>query len=228
MSGRQPTKHTAYYELLDAVRNATGCPLCEIEANSVRRYFESLLHESVNDPGVREALIRSRGYCQRHAHCLRSHGDGLGIAILYQDQIKLFLALLEGLQTISSTVAGKGTRARRRGPEGCPACRTQNDCRNRYGSTLIEWLNVQEMRGALDAGRGFCVPHFLALLDMPMDAKARTFLIEMQRAKMSSLLRELEEFHRKHDYRSSGEPFGKEGDSWLRAIRMMVGRDWVF
>lgn len=53
MSGRQPTKHTTYCELLDAFRNATGCPLCDIEASSVKRYFEFLLHESVNDPGVR-------------------------------------------------------------------------------------------------------------------------------------------------------------------------------
>ena len=222
MSGREPTKHIAYHELLDAVQNAVGCPLCDIEVSSVKRYFESLLHESVNDPGVREKLIRSRGYCQRHAHYLRSHGNGLGIAILYQDQIKLFLRSLDGLQTVPSKAMRKGTCARQRA-EGCPACRTQNDCRSRYGSTLIEWIHDQEMQGALEASRGFCVPHFLALLDMPMDTKARTFLIEMQRARMKSLLRELEEFHRKHDYRFSGEGFGNESDSWSRAIKMMVG-----
>jgi hypothetical protein len=210
--------------LLDAVRNAAGCPLCDIEASSVKRYFESLLHESVNDPGVREALICSRGYCHRHAHYLRRHGNGLGIAILYQDQIKLFLRSLDGLQTVMSKAMRKGTRVRQRA-EGCPACRTQNDCRSRYGSTLIEWIHDQEMRSALDAGRGFCVPHFLALLDMPMDTKTRTFLIEMQRARMISLLRELEEFHRKHDYRFSREGFGNESDSWSRGIRMMVGED---
>ena len=228
MSGHQPTKHTTYYELLDAVRNAAGCPLCDIEASSVRRYFESLLHESVNDPGVREALIRSRGYCQRHAHYLRGHGNGLGIAILYQDQIKLFLRSLDVLETIASKVTPKGMHTRRQRAEACPACRTQNDCRSRYGSTLIDWLHDQEMRSALDASRGFCVPHFLALLDMPMDTKARTFLIEMQRERMTSLLRELEEFHRKHDYRFSHEGYGSESDSWSRAIRMMVGEHDVF
>lgn len=221
MSGRQLTKHTTYYELLDAVRNAKGCPLCDIEASSVKRYFESLLHESVNDPGVRAALIRSRGYCERHAHYLQSHGDGLGIAILYQDQIKLFLRSLDDLQTVSSKVARKRTCARR--TEACPACRMQNDCRSRYGSTLIDWLHDQEMRSSLDASHGFCVPHFLALLDMPMDTKARTFLAEMQRARVTSLLRELEEFHRKQDYRFSHEGYGRESDSWSRAIRMMVG-----
>ena len=128
MSGRQPTKHIAYHELLDAVRNAEGCPLCDIEANAVKRYFESLLYESVNDPGVREGLMRSRGYCQRHAHYLRSHGNGFGIAILYQDQIRLFLRLLDGLETIASKVTRKGARAQRQRPEVCPACHTQNDC----------------------------------------------------------------------------------------------------
>ena len=228
MSGRQPTKHTTYYELLDAVRNAAGCPLCDIEASSVKRYFESLLHESVNDPGVREALTRSRGYCHRHAHYLRSHGNGLGIAILYQDQISLFLCSLDGLETIASKVTPKRMYTRRQRAEGCPACRTQNGCRSRYGSTLIEWIHDQEMRSGLDASRGFCVPHLLALLDMPMDTKARAFLIEMQRARMTSLLRELEEFHRKHDYRFSDEGFGSESDSWSRAIRTMVGEDGGF
>lgn len=228
MPKRQPTKHTTYYELLDAIGKATGCALCAIEVDRVKRYFDSLLHENVNDPGVRAALTRSRGYCPRHAHFLRDHGNGLGIAILYQDQVKFFLRLLDGLQTSSFAATRNRTPASRPRTEGCPACRAQNDCRSHYGSTVIEWLNDEEMRSALDAGNGFCVPHFLALLNLPMDAGARKYLLEMQRARMVSLLRELEEFHRKHDYRFSGEGFGSESDSWSRAIRMMVGEKDVF
>jgi len=104
----------------------------------------------------------------------------------------------------------------------------QNDCRSRYGSTLVEWVDDPEMRGALEAGEGLCVPHFLVLLDMPMGTRARTFLIEMQRERMTSLLRELERFHRRHDYRFSGEGFGGESDSWSRAIRMTIGEDDAF
>jgi hypothetical protein len=36
------------------------------------------------------------------------------------------------------------------------------------------------------------------------------------------------EFHRKHDYRFSKEKFGKEGDSWIRAIEKMIGKEGVF
>lgn len=227
MRGPRPTKHTAYYELLDALRDAVRCPLCKVEADSMKRYFESLLHESVNDPEIRAKLARSQGYCHRHAHYLRNHGSRLGIAILYEDQIRLFLRSLEELETITSKVTRNALRTRRR-PEVCPACRVQNDCRSRYCSILIEWLYDQELLSALHASCGFCIPHFQRLLDMPMDTKARSFLIEMQRERMTSLLQEVEEFHRKHDYRFRHEGFGNESDSWSRAISMVVGEEEVF
>lgn len=228
MRSRKVSKHTTYYELLDAISNAPHCPLCEVEANSIKCYFDSLLHEGVNDNGVREALIRSQGYCQRHAHYLRNHGKGFEIAILYQDQVKLFLRRLDELQAIPSMMIRKGKRAWRQPDGECPACRMQYECRNRFGSTLIEWLDDQEMRRALEKSHGLCVPHFFALLDLAADANSRNLLIELQRAKTNLLLRELEEFCRKHDYRFSHEKFGKESDSWSRAIIMMVGKDGVF
>jgi hypothetical protein len=227
MSRRQLTKHTTYYELLDAVREADGCPLCHIEMANSRRYLDSVMHESVNDPGVRAALTRSGGYCHRHAHCLRGRGNGLGIAILYQDQVKLILRQLDRVQAMP-LAGGRMRASAAQDPQTCPACRSQNECRSRYGSTLIQWIDDGEMRSALEASRGFCVPHFQALLQMPMDTKARTVLVEMQRERMEALLSELEEFCRKHDYRFSSEGFGSESDSWSRAIRTMVGEEDAF
>jgi hypothetical protein len=159
---------------------------------------------------------------------LRSLGGGSGIAILYQDQLRLFLRHLDCIATGMLSAKRRATHARQRRLEECPACRTQNECRKRYCSTLVEWLHDQEMRSAFEAAHGLCVPHFLVLLDMAMDTKAEAFLIEMQRVRMNSLLQELEEFCRKHDYRFSGEGFGSESDSWSRAIRMMVGEDDAF
>lgn len=228
MTRRQPTKHIAYYELLEAVRNSDGCPLCKVEATNTERYFESLLHENVNDPGVREDLVRSRGYCHRHAHYLLTRGNALGTAILYQDQVRLSLRLLDSFETVPPAIALKGTRARKSQSRPCPACRAQTECRKRYASTLIEWIHDHELTSALQAGHGFCIPHFLELLDMPMSARTRAFLIRLQREKMTSLLRELEEFHRKCDYRFRDEGFGSESDSWLRAVRMMVGEKDMF
>jgi hypothetical protein len=60
------------------------------------------------------------------------------------------------------------------------------------------------------------------------DANDRDYITEAHVAKFSSLVSELDEFMRKYDYRFSSEPFGKEKDSWRRAVDMIVGAKEVF
>jgi hypothetical protein len=81
------------------------------------------------------------------------------------------------------------------------------------------------MRCAFNACSGLCVPHLLFVLGATLDHDVRQYIVETHRTKYSALLRELEEFCRKHNYRHDGEGFGKEGDSWERAVNMIVGRD---
>jgi hypothetical protein len=61
--------------------------------------------------------------------------------------------------------------------------------------------------------------------------KNRKFISEIigiEAIKLEGLIVELKEFHRKHDYRFSKERIGKEGDSWIRAIEKMIGKEGVF
>ena len=52
-------------------------------------------------------------------------------------------------------------------------------------------------------------------------------LREVQRACLESLLAELSEFIRKHDYRFTGEGMGAEGTSWIRAVEMVAGKQGI-
>ena len=65
----------------------------------------------------------------------------------------------------------------------------------------------------------------LFILGSSVDEERRRYLVEVHQTKYGALLRELEEFCRKHNYQRNGEGFGKEGDSWERAVNMIVGRD---
>jgi acetylornithine deacetylase/succinyl-diaminopimelate desuccinylase-like protein len=87
-------KHSTYYTVLDALKAAKECPLCALEAGAIHGYFDAILYEAVNDPKVRAELVRSKGYCHRHAHYLTDMRDSFGIAILYQDQLQLFKDVL--------------------------------------------------------------------------------------------------------------------------------------
>ena len=216
-------KHTTYYGVLEAMRDAKGCPLCKLEADSVHRYLDSLLYESVNDTGVRADLIRAKGYCRRHAQKLTKMGNAFGIAILYQDQVRLFAEFLDGLPDAPPKSLRQIHNWQR--AEFCPACRTQSECRSRYTSTLIGGLADEEMRSAYASGPGLCVPHFLYALKETRDAEVYRFLVAQERVKIGALLHDLQEFRRKHDYRFSHEGFGNESDSWLRAVKLIVGED---
>lgn len=222
----EPERHTLYFEVLDAVRVAKGCPLCHLEADRLQRYLEGILYEFVNDPGVRVELMRSKGFCRNHAHKLL-HVEGpraLGIAILYRDQVEQFLKTLE---TLGEPPPGHFWEKKRtppwQGVEPCPACRLQSEQRRRYTEALVGSLGEERFHSALEASPGLCVPHFVSALDLARDQSTREQLIAFEETRLRELEHDLEEFCRKNDYRFRDEGFGKESDSWLRAVRMMVG-----
>jgi hypothetical protein len=216
-------KHTSYFNMLDALRDATRCPLCLMEAKALHSYFDSVLYENVNDPNVRAALGRSKGYCCRHAEKLVAFRDGLGTAMLYQDVVRDLHGSLGALGK-----GGKVVRSRYRvwvDHADCPACRVQQEARARYAGTLLDGLSQDELRAAFESCPGLCVPHLLFILDGIAGQETRSYLVRIHQAKYGALLRELEEFCRKHNYVHKNERMGKEGDSWERAVRMIVGRD---
>ncbi len=221
-------RHLTHFGVLDALRTAKSCPLCSLEADRSRRYFAALLHENVNDPEVRAELRRAKGYCPRHAHQLLSHGDGFGTAILYREQVELFVSFLRALSNAPRSRVRRTHLAWRRDSEACPACRAQGKDRERYIAALLSGLGDDEMRSAFDASPPLCAPHFTAAVHAARDADVRSLLIEVQSRKLDRLLHELDEFCRKHDYRFRHEGIGPEADSWRRAVVTMVGDADVF
>jgi len=217
-------KHLPYYRLLDGIKSANECPLCILESESLHTYVDGILYESVNDFGIRADLILSKGYCARHAEVLVSFENGLATAILYQDQVRIFLRLLESLAN-TSLRAASGAVLRYAQHAECPLCRYGRELREHFVSALAKGLEHEEMRNAFKSSPGLCTPHFLLAARSTQSEAVLSFLVETERSKFSELLQELETLCRKHDYRYSHEGFGREADSWLRAARMMAGRD---
>jgi len=225
---RKPEKQLTYFEVLDALKEAKECPLCLLEARGVRRYLEALLYESVNDPLTRDALLRSKGYCHRHAHLLLSLESPLGTALLYQDQVNFFLRLLKQKSGATSRVSWRKPHSIWKGQTICPVCRVQAENRRRYVSGLLRGLSEKEMRKAFENCPALCIPHFLIMMREAASDNLRHYILDIQQRKLSHLSYELKEFCRKYDYRFSHEPFGSERDSWRRAVNLIVGEEGIF
>lgn len=199
--------HLEYFQLRDALE-APGCPVCRLAEEAVEASQRTLLHENVNDPGVRERLVRSGGFCREHAWRLTRHRDLLGTAIIHRDLMARFRAGLDAHQ-----------------PElaRCPACVEQGEVARMAVSVLTRRFEDPEIRRRFEASDGLCREHFYQARAAWSGAPHALEMV--QTACLSHLMAQLDELIRKQDYRFSQEPIRGEGNSWLRAIAAVSGLD---
>lgn len=230
-------RHGAYFRVLEALEGP-GCPLCLLRSSAVERYLDSLLYEQVNDPDLRQALARSRGFCREHAYVLVGLGDSLGTAILYRDQVGQALEAVRIARRRAGSTPPRprwfpngvqredpaSVLARMVKPEGpCPACRVAEEAEDRYLSSLLQHVDSPEIRRAVERSSFLCLPHLTAALQRADSPDLARVLLEVAEAKLARLQHDLSELIRKRDYRFAHEPRGEEQTAWFRAVWHLVG-----
>src|SRR5258706_13138076 len=204
---------SATYNAFVEACSQPGCPICRVEHDAALRYMSSLFYEQVNDFNLRERLRASLGFCRQHAHMTvdELQGNALGIAMIYQDMLKVAIHHLED----------------RKGSPGpvrkCPACEQRDLSMMRTLSELSKNIQDETIINALKTSEGLCLFHLRHSLRPMRMLETRALMISIKREIMSRLRVELGEFIRKNDYRFSKETFGPERDSWKRAVSMISG-----
>ena len=219
------------YKLAEACREP-GCPICRLEQQGVERYLDSQFYENVNSPTWRERLRASPGFCHEHAWLsVNKHlGDALGFSIIYHDVVNNLLRSLD--KDANPGAPRRGTSLRDQikrvvailtPRKRCPVCEHREEIRRNILSALVEELPATEMRDALQASDGLCLPHWKQALGYVNEGSVYEILLTIQRTKLENLKGELAEFIRKNEYQAIKEGFGSEGDSWLRTIAIIAG-----
>ena len=144
--------------------------------------------ETVMDPGFRDRVILSRGFCNHHAHLLyRTTQTAIGLDggayALYMESV--FKSILEELESapVENLNASGGKRdneiiarvrarrdlflrlrhalrqvVQRRQP--CPACESLLFSDRSRLHTLVEMLSDEDFRKEFKSSKGLCLPHF--------------------------------------------------------------------
>jgi len=207
-----------------------GCCICRVSLKGIQRYLDGLLYENVNDPGVRQHTTAALGFCNRHAWQMRAmNGGSLGLALLHRDALKQWQKQIDrvhkpnegsDLQRYREEVARANESK-----EPCPACQKQAEIEKRYIATLLESLGDAAFIESFRQSSGLCRPHLGKAIAAVNQTEALDALIDAQTRVNRRLAEELDEFIRKNDYRFTGEGFGTEGDSWIRAIARLSGAE---
>jgi hypothetical protein len=166
-----------------ALQKAENCFLCYLEDRFEQRYIDNYLSELVMDPGEREKIIESRGFCNYHFYKMfvfstnPSSSDGHGMALILESVAEQILDDVKSQQQAKSTGSRRPRLHRKRGScsittsellktiaqqAKCPACD--------HVSTMIQIYTVdflhevtedEEILKLYDSSRGMCVPHYV-------------------------------------------------------------------
>ena len=103
-------------------------------------------------------------------------------------------------------------------------CNHLSEVRDRSLRLLFALLKGKPGRTAMENGYGLCLKHFSRALTLRPDGEVRRFLVEVESARLSLLLWELEEARRKASWSVRPEPRGTESWAWKRGIWRFSGR----
>ncbi len=106
---------------IDDALKQPGCAVCRLRDTAVRKSAEVFLYENTLNPGVREPIIKSRGFCAEHTRLLASielstDGSALGLNYIYE---QLTRVVAEELDHPTGT---KRASLLRRKPQTLPPC----------------------------------------------------------------------------------------------------------
>lgn len=211
---------TIFY-FLDAM-SESGCPLCSISRKRVDKMIDNFLYESVNNGDIRIHLRENFGFCCQHAWTVKKAGSNMSQGIIYQDLTETLLNELKKSHYSPKALLKMEKRFKNR---DCLICENVREIENRFLVELSKNFANPEVVTAYQNSEGLCIPHIISAIKIwKKKDSLKTFLdIELQR--LENLNAELKEFIRKFDYRFKDEEFGKEKDSWIRAIKKFSGKD---
>lgn len=128
------------------------------------------------------------------------------------------------LKKMLESINGKDSGAENRDSVlTCPMCEMEASSGRYAIYELAKALEDNEIRELYRTSPGLCRTHLLMALDIISGDDEREFFLKSAIDKTSDMVKSLEEYFRKTDYRYSSEPKGEEQTAWLRAMQMYNG-----
>ena len=218
----------------EAFAEDSECPFCALRARYEDGALESLLASAYMEPDCR-IRTNAAGFCARHSSMMFTRKNRLGMALMLDTHMQSVISDLtkilekpEAAPRFPPFLRGKdegGAPARiRERISRCALCEQIGEMESHYLATVVHlWRHESAFREKLNACKGFCLPHFSALLAAAdrMPAKEReAFIRSLSDTELKNLRRveaDLAWFTEKSDYRNEDKPWGSSKDAVERA-----------
>ena len=229
----------------EAFTSGDECPFCYLERETEQRAINYTIGPGASymEPEIR-AITDEEGFCGDHLQKMHDYGNALGCALILQTY---YMGMLQELETELENYElppKKGLFRRKpaqeekpslvqwmhRRQDSCFICNRQRENMQRYVETFFAMLKDPEFRTRVEESKGFCMRHFLRLME-----EAEVHLPNAQRewfyAAVFSLMREnltrvkedIDWFVAKNDYRNAGLDWKNSRDAVSRGMQKLQG-----
>ncbi|MCQ2482605.1 MAG: DUF6062 family protein [Clostridia bacterium] len=229
----------------EAYSSPCDCPICKLHSLSEQKYIEYYLGPSLMEPDTR-ILTNKTGFCQHHFGMLnKSDINRLGLGlILHTHLLNINDDLSKDLATAVPDKAGlfKGKNSDYKSKlisiadhidsrvDMCPVCDKINDSMKHYVEVIF-WMfkHDDSFKAKFADTKSYCLPHLALLLREASKLSqndAADFLSVLTSnfySSTSELIKDVEWFTLKFDYRNTDKPWGNSKNSIQRAMRFLSG-----
>lgn len=222
---------------------AHGCPVCRCNGEAERRCLRYLLWERVTDAGTRVRLVRSLGFCHRHAHLflhleLAEWDRSLGNTVIYES---LALQECNSIREARRLLGQRdepsvwkrltrrliGVRSPHDMPRlargACPVCESVRETEEHHCSTLADMMEQPKYRAMLDRSSGVCLAHLQVALDARASTEGLRYLLNDTESRLGAVARASREYQESIQDEDAIATLGNEVAQ--RAISLFAGDD---
>ncbi|MBQ7064443.1 MAG: hypothetical protein IJM90_06120 [Firmicutes bacterium] len=222
--------------VMDGFDSDTECPFCSMYRKLENDNIGFVLSPSYMEEDVR-GDTNEKGFCKLHLLQLYERGNALGLALMMHSHLKHRITQLELLEKEQAAGPRKGlfkketaespvSKFRSRLADSCYICDRISNSFSHYLSTFFMlWRKDQTFRAKVASSKGYCLDHYLMLLESTdqylkgKDAEEfRADLMAREKENLNRVADELEWFTLKFDYRYKDKPWKNSQDALPRTI----------
>jgi hypothetical protein len=238
-------KETIYtIPLSEAFDSGDECPFCQLERAVEQRTIRYVLGPGASymEPDVR-AATDAEGFCGAHFKKMYDYGNSLGSALMMQTymvglfeqmsaEMKAFqLPGKRGLFSKKSNAEESSlVKWARQRQSTCFICGKIDYNMARYYDTFFMLTKDAEFRQKVENSKGFCMRHFLALMEVAPDQVPNsqqewfyTTVFSLMRENMARVKDDLDWFIEKFDYRNASADWRNSRDAVSRSMQKLQG-----
>lgn len=228
----------------EAFESGDECPFCYMERMVEQKAIRYTLGPAASymEPDVRGVTDR-QGFCREHFQKMYTYGNALGNALIMQTY---YAGLLEELEqeTANFVLPEKRPLLGKRKDKGelpivawakqrqgsCFICNKLRYNMDRYYTTFFAMIKDEEFRQKVALCKGFCMRHFIELLENAGDKLPNSQLqwfyettLKLMKENMFRVKEDIDWFVGMFDYRQAGKDWKNSRDAVSRGMEKLQG-----